>query len=107
MARRPKGPAPFDYKQYGYAFGGPIPGAMFKDKLFFFGAQEWVDFFQVETRNVDGADRSRCGREISASCWGPNRFFSTPQIIRDPVTGQAFPNNVIPSTGCRATASRS
>ena len=22
-----EGPAPFDYKQYGYAFGGPIPGA--------------------------------------------------------------------------------
>src|SRR3954452_6839536 len=34
------GPAPFDYKQYGYSAGGPIPGAMFKDKAFFFAAQE-------------------------------------------------------------------
>ena len=29
---------------------------MFKDKLFFFGAQEWVDFFQVDTRYRHGAD---------------------------------------------------
>ena len=49
------GPAPFDQKQYGYAFGGPIPGEMFKDKLFFFGAQEWVDFFAVSTGTGDGA----------------------------------------------------
>jgi hypothetical protein len=27
-----RGPAPFDYKQYGYSFGGPIPGAMPPDK---------------------------------------------------------------------------
>ena len=46
------GPAPFDYKQYGYSVGGPIPVGMFKDKLFFFGAQEWVNFFQVQTNTV-------------------------------------------------------
>ena len=27
------GPAPFDYKQCGYSFGGPIPGDMFKEVL--------------------------------------------------------------------------
>ncbi len=46
------GPAPFDQKQYGYSFGGPIPGEMFRDKLFFFGAQEWVDFFAVQTNTA-------------------------------------------------------
>ena len=25
---------------------------MFKDKLFFFGAQEWVNFFQIQTNTV-------------------------------------------------------
>ena len=45
-------PAPFDYKQYGYSLGGPIPVGMFKDKLFFFGAQEWVNFFQVNTNTA-------------------------------------------------------
>ena len=44
------GPAPFDYKQYGYSFGGPIPLSNLKDKLFFFAAQEWVNFFQVQTQ---------------------------------------------------------
>src|SRR3982750_3435107 len=34
------GPAPFDYKQYGYSFGGPVPGEMVRNKLYFFGAQE-------------------------------------------------------------------
>src|SRR5207245_774816 len=37
-------PAPYNYKQYGYAFGGPIPGNLFKDRLFFFGAKEWGNY---------------------------------------------------------------
>ena len=44
------GPAPFDYKQYGYSFGGPVPGL--KDRLFFFGAQEWVDYLAVLTNTA-------------------------------------------------------
>jgi hypothetical protein len=90
------GPAPFDYKQYGYAFGGPIPGAMFKDKLFFFGAQEWVDFFQVSTNNATVPTEAMRRGDFS-QLLGSNPFFSTPQIIRDPTTGQPFPNNVIPT----------
>jgi Carboxypeptidase regulatory-like domain len=91
-----EGPAPFDYKQYGYAFGGPIPGGALKDKLFFFGAQEWVDFFQVETRNVTVPTAAMRAGDFS-ELLGSNRFFSTPQIIRNPATGQPFPNNIIPS----------
>ncbi len=87
-----EGPAPFDYKQYGYAFGGPI----LKEKLFFFGAQEWVDFFQVDTRNVTVPTAAMRAGDFS-ELLGSNRFFSTPQIIRNPATGQPFPNNVIPS----------
>ena len=41
------GPAPFDYKQYGYAFGGPVPVDRLKNRFFFFGAQEFVDYFAV------------------------------------------------------------
>ncbi|MGH9309436.1 MAG: carboxypeptidase regulatory-like domain-containing protein, partial [Vicinamibacterales bacterium] len=91
-----EGPAPFDYKQYGYAFGGPIPGDMFRDKLFFFGAQEWVDFFQVAT-NTATVPTEAMRRGDFSELLGSNRFFSSPQIIRDPLTGQPFPNNVIPS----------
>ena len=90
-----EGPAPFDYKQYGYSFGGPIPGDLFRDKLFFFGAQEWVDFFQVAT-NTATVPTMAMRRGDFSELLGANPFFSTPQIIRHPVTRQPFPNNVIP-----------
>ena len=44
-----------------------------------------------------GADRSDAARAISASCSAPNRFFSTRADHRDPLTGQPFPNNIIPA----------
>ncbi len=90
-----RGPAPFDYKQYGYSFGGPIPGAMFRDKLFFFGAQEWVNFFQVQN-NLAVVPTEAMRRGDFSQLLGANPFFSTPQVIRDPLTGQPFQNNVIP-----------
>ena len=90
------GPAPFDYKQYGYSFGGPIPGSMFKDKLFFFGAQEWVNYFAVQTNTAVVPTMAMRNGDFS-QLLGSNPFFSTPQIIRNPVTGQPFQNNIIPS----------
>ncbi len=90
------GPAPFDQKQYGYAFGGPIPGEMFKDKLFFFGAQEWVDFFAVSTGTATVPTLAMRQGDFS-ELLGPNPFFSSPQIIRDPTTRQPFTGNIIPS----------
>jgi hypothetical protein len=91
-----EGPAPFDYKQYGYSFGGPIPGELFKDKLFFFGAQEWVDFFQVATNTATVPTLKMRNGDFS-ELLGANPFFSAPQVIRDPSTGLPFPGNIIPS----------
>jgi len=91
------GPAPFDYKQYGYAFGGPIPGQMFKDKLFFFGAQEWVNFFQDATNIIAvPTERMRTG-DFSELLNPNNGFFTGARVINDPLTNQPFPNNVIPA----------
>jgi hypothetical protein len=90
-----QGPAPFDYKQYGYAVGGPIPVGMFKDKLFFFGAQEWVDFFQVAT-NTATVPTERMRRGDFGELLLPNNGFINPTVIRDPQTGQPFAGNVIP-----------
>ena len=73
---RNSGPAPFDYKQYGYSFGGPIPGAMFKDKLFFFGAQEWVNYFAVQTNTAVVPTAAMRDGDFS-QLLGSNPFFSS------------------------------
>jgi carboxypeptidase family protein len=91
------GAAPFDYKQYSYAFGGPVPGKRFADKLFFFGAQEFVDFFQVQT-NTAVVPTARMRRGDFGELLDPNNaFFSGARVITDPLTGQPFPGNVIPA----------
>jgi hypothetical protein len=92
-----QGPAPFDYKQYGFSAGGPIPGEMFKDKLFFFGAQEWVNFNQIQT-NTATVPTARMRTGDFGELLDPNNgFFTGARVIRDPTTGQPFPNNVIPT----------
>jgi hypothetical protein len=91
------GPAPFDYKQYGYAFGGPIPGSAFKDKLFFFGAQEWVNFKQIQTATITVPSAAMRTGDFSELLNANNGFFNGARVITDPLTGQPFPGNVIPS----------
>ena len=64
---------------------------MFKDKLFFFGAQEWVDYFQVSTEHRHGADAGDAARRFQRAARRRIRSSARPQIIRDPLTGQPFP----------------
>ena len=90
------GPAPFNYKQYGYAFGGPVPGEGFKDRLFFFGAQEWVNFFQVQTNTATVPSALMRTGNFSELLDPGNAFYGKAQIIYDPTTGQPFPGNIIP-----------
>jgi hypothetical protein len=92
------GPAAFDYKQYGYAFGGPIPGQTFKDKLFFFGAQEWVDLFQISTNTVTVPTEAMRRGDFSELLNPNNPFFGRVRQIIDPLTGEPFPGNVIPES---------
>src|SRR3954467_4450078 len=84
--------APFNYKQYAYSLGGPL----MKDKLFFFGAQEWVNFLQVQT-NLATVPTAAMRHGDFSELLTANSFFSSPQIIRDPQTGQPFPGNIIPT----------
>ncbi|OLE79620.1 MAG: hypothetical protein AUF76_16215 [Acidobacteria bacterium 13_1_20CM_2_65_9] len=92
------GPAPFNYKQYGYSFGGPVPGRHLRNNLFFFSAQEWVDFFQVDT-NTATVPTERMRRGDFGELLDPNNgFFSGARTLVDPLTGQPFPGNVIPAS---------
>jgi hypothetical protein len=92
------GPAPFDYKQPSYAFGGPVPGAMFKDRLFFFGAQEWVRYFAYDTNTATVPSEAMRRGDFSELLNPNNGFFNGARIITDPLTGQPFPGNIIPSS---------
>ena len=90
------GPAPFDQKQYGYSFGGPIPVGMFKDKLFFFGAQEWVNFYRDQTAIITVPTALMRNGDFSELLNPANGFFNGARVINDPLTGQPFPGNRIP-----------
>jgi hypothetical protein len=87
------GPSPFDYKQYGYSFGGPIK----KDSLFFFAAQEWVNFFQTQTNTATVPTALMRNGDFSELLSPTNGFYNGAQIIRDPRTGQPFAGNIIPT----------
>ncbi len=91
-----KGAAPFDYRQYGYSFGGPVPGDAFKDKLFFFAAQEWAHQFQVSTNTATVPTAKMRTGDFSELLDPSTGFFSTAQVIVDPTTGQPFSGNIIP-----------
>ena len=91
------GAAPFNYKQYGYAFGGPVPGDTFRDKLFFFAAQEWAHQFQVSTNTATVPTAKMRAGDFSELLDPSTGFFSTAQVIFDPKTGQPFPGNIIPA----------
>ena len=92
------GPAPFNYKQYGYSFGGPVPGPIFKDKLFFFAAQEWVNYLAVQTNTATVPTEAMRRGDFSELLNPANRFFGRAITLTNPLTGQPFPNNVIPSS---------
>jgi len=93
--------APYEFKQYGYDVGGPLllPGSYNKnrDKLFFFWAQEWIDWYQESTNTGTVPSLAMRNGDFSELLNPANPFFGRAVIVRDPATGEAFPNNVIPA----------
>jgi hypothetical protein len=87
-----QGPAPFKYKQYGFAIGGPI----FKDRLSFFGAEEWVNYSAVGTNSATVPTQLMRRGDFSELLNPGNTFFGKAITIMNPLTGQPFPGNVIP-----------
>ena len=91
------GPAPFDFKQYAYSLGGPVPVGGLKDKLFFFGAQEWVNYKAILT-NVATVPTAKMRTGDFSELLDPNNgYFAGARVIIDPNTGIGFPGNIIPT----------
>jgi hypothetical protein len=87
------GAAPFTYRQPAFSIGGPV----LKDKLFFFVAEEWVHFRMVQTNTATVPTAAMRAGDFSQLLSAKNGFTSNPVIIKDPLTGQPFPGNIIPS----------
>ncbi len=69
--------------QFGVATGGPV----LRNKLFFFGGYEG-------TRETNG--EVQIATAITDPRWLQGDFAGSATIVRDPLTGQPFPGNVIP-----------
>ena len=84
------GPAPFDYKQY--ALLARRPDSM-KDKLFFFAAQEWVNYLAVADQRSRPCRPRRCGTgDFSELLVAEQRVLQRrAQIISDPADRTAVP----------------
>jgi hypothetical protein len=101
LAEQNSRPAPFTYHQYGYDIGGPVylPGKFNanRDKLFFFWAQEWIRYDREDTSTSTVPTLAMRRGDFSELLSPTNPFFGRQVLVRDPLTGQPFAGNVIPS----------
>jgi hypothetical protein len=87
----------YRYNYQGFNVGGPvfIPGHFNKErnKLFFFFAQEWQD--QLEPLGRQNVTVPTALQRMG-NFQGTQNGSNVPVIIKDPLTGLPFPNNIIP-----------
>ena len=96
--------APFRFNQFGYNISGPIfvPKVWNKErnKLFFLFGQEYIRYRQDQQNNLTNTQfvPSLLMRQGNFSeLLNPhNIFYGKTIVLKDPTTGQPYPNNVIP-----------
>jgi hypothetical protein len=93
--------APFRFNQFGFVFSGPvfIPKGWNRDrnKLFWLFSQEYIRFRQEQT-SIQTVPSMAMRQGDFSELLRANTFFNQPRAINDPLTGQPFPNNVIPAS---------
>ena len=62
------GAAPFNYKQYGYAFGGPVPGSAVQGQAVLLRRPGMGQLPGGPDQQRHGAERGHAAAAISASC---------------------------------------
>lgn len=92
--------APFRFNQPGYAIGGPVyvPGKFNsnRDKLFFFGSQEWLVWRREQTTTATVPSMAMRRGDFSELLNAANPFFRRVRIANDPLARMPFPGNIIP-----------
>ena len=73
------------YNDFGWTLGGPI----MKNKLFFFGGQEWKRIRRDATPKL---------LTLPTRAMRSGNFSGITTVLRDPLTGQPFPGNIIPAS---------
>lgn len=93
-------PAGFRFNQPGFSIGGPVfwPGKWNQErqKLFFFVSEEWVRYRREETSTAIVPTAAMRTGNFSELLDPSNPFTRSSQVIRDPMSGTPFVDNVIP-----------
>jgi Carboxypeptidase regulatory-like domain len=85
------------YNQFGYSLSGPIPVPGYKNKLFWLFGQEWVRRRREETSIITVPSLAMRRGDFSELLNPSNQFFSRAVVVNDPLTGQPFAGNIIPT----------
>jgi hypothetical protein len=92
---------PFRYNNFGFAVGGPlyIPKVYSKlrNKFFWFVGQDWIRYREDDT-SQEAVPTALMRQGNFSELLGPNPWYSTGTVIRNPTTNAPYQNNVIPAS---------
>lgn len=92
---------PFRYNNFGFTVGGPawIPHKTdkWRDKLFFFVAEDWLRYRLVDTQ-TQAVPTLLMRQGNFSELLGAQPWYKAGTVIKDPTTGNPYPNNIIPTS---------